>query len=110
MSGRTQPVNITIFDKDYTVGCAEDERESLRRSVEFLNRKMSELRDGCKVIGSEQIAVMAALNIAHEYLAYRQSHERNAVEIDNGLRRIHDKIATAMQRGRQWAIADLNPV
>ncbi|MCC6202064.1 MAG: cell division protein ZapA [Gammaproteobacteria bacterium] len=110
MNGRAQPVNITIFDKDYTVGCAEDERESLRRAVEFLNRKMVELRDGGKVIGSEQIAVMAALNIAHEYLDYRQRHERDAVEMDNGLRRIQDKIANALQRGRQWTIADLNPV
>lgn len=110
MNGRNQPVNITIFDKDYTVGCTEDELESLRRAVDYLNRKMHDLRDGGKVIGSEQIAVMSALNIAHEYLDYRQRHEHDAVEIDNGLRRIHDKIATALQRGRQWAIGDLKPV
>ena len=29
---------------------------------------MKELRDGGKVVGNERIAIMAALNIAHDYL------------------------------------------
>jgi len=36
--------------------------------VDYLNRKMTEIRDHGKIIGIERIAIMAALNIAHELL------------------------------------------
>ena len=61
MSGDSEvrPITVTIFDKDYVVGCKENEREALFASVQFLNKKMIEQRDNGKVIGSERIAVMA---------------------------------------------------
>jgi cell division protein ZapA len=110
MNTRTQPVTVSIFDKEYTVGCAEDERESLRRAVEYLNRKMHELREGGKVIGSEQIAVIAALNIAYEYLDYKRNNESAAADIGNRIRRIQDKISTALTRGKHFDLSDLNTV
>ena len=36
--------------------------------MDYLNQKMDEIRDNGKVIGLERIAIMAALNIAHELL------------------------------------------
>ena len=74
MSDDVKPITVTILDKEYVVGCSEDEREALFSTVEFLNRKMDEQRESGKVIGSERIAVMAALNVAHEYLEYRREH------------------------------------
>ena len=41
----------------------------LLEAVAYLNKKMGEIRDNGKVIGLERIAIMAALNIAHELLA-----------------------------------------
>jgi len=70
-----KPITVTIFDKDYVVGCKENEREAMFASVQFLNKKMVEQRDNGKVIGAERIAVMSALNIAHEYLEYRRNNE-----------------------------------
>jgi cell division protein ZapA len=43
----------------------------LLQAVSYLDRKMREIRDGGKVIGLERIAIMAALNITHDYLAAR---------------------------------------
>ena len=99
MSDEVKPITVTIFDKDYVVGCKEDEREALFASVQFLNRKMIEQRDNGKVIGSERIAVMAALNIAHEYLEFRRNNESLASDIGAGIARMQSKIADALQRG-----------
>jgi cell division protein ZapA len=41
------------------------------QAVDYLNKKMLEIRDSGKVIGLERIAIMAALNIAHEYLSLK---------------------------------------
>ncbi|MFT4561754.1 MAG: cell division protein ZapA (FtsZ GTPase activity inhibitor), partial [Gammaproteobacteria bacterium] len=40
MSSDVKPITVTILDKEYIVGCVEDEREALFASVEFLNNKM----------------------------------------------------------------------
>jgi cell division protein ZapA len=40
----------------------------LLTAAAFLDRRMREIRDNAKIVGNEKIAVMAALNIAHEFL------------------------------------------
>lgn len=103
-----QPVTVNIFDKEYTVGCAEHEREQLLKAVDYLNRKMHELRDSGKVIGSERIAVIAALNIAHEFLEYRRSNEEFASTVGTGIERIQAKILRALTRDKPAQFTDLN--
>ena len=62
-------LNITILGREFRVGCPEGEEKPLLASVDFLNRKMKEVRDTGKVVGNERIAIMAALNIAHELMS-----------------------------------------
>ena len=65
------PANTTkvqILDKDYLVTGPEEERDALYQSASYLNEKMRKIRASGKIHGLERIAVMAALNIAHEFL------------------------------------------
>ena len=94
-----RPITVTIFDKDYVVGCKENEREALFASVQFLNKKMVEQRDNGKVIGAERIAVMSALNIAHEYLEYRRSNESIVSDVGASVTRMQGKISQVLSRG-----------
>ncbi|RME35147.1 MAG: cell division protein ZapA [Gammaproteobacteria bacterium] len=84
------------MDKEYVVACPEEEQDSLFASVDLLNRRMRELREGGKVIGSERIAVMAALNIAHEFLEYKREKEDYTSAVDAGLDRIRRKLESAL--------------
>jgi cell division protein ZapA len=106
MTGNVKPITVTILDKEYIVGCAENEREALFASVEFLNGKMQEQRDSGKVIGSERIAVMAALNVTHEYLEYRRRNESMSSDIGEGIDRIRSKINSALSRGQTLELSD----
>jgi cell division protein ZapA len=96
MNESSKPITISIMDKEYVVACNDQERESLYASVDLLNAKMQELRDSGKVIGSERVAVMAALNIAHEFLSYKQRKDDYTVDVDAGIRRMQNKIANAL--------------
>lgn len=82
-----ETVTVTILDRPFQVSCLKDERAALEQSARFLDSRMREIRGGGKVIGVDRIAVMAALNIAHEMLAARS-------ERDSGDKRI----ATLRQR------------
>jgi cell division protein ZapA len=64
-------VEVTLLGRTYRVACEEGERESLMQAVAYLDGKMNEIRKAGKVAGSERIAVMAALNVAHELLSVR---------------------------------------
>jgi len=63
---KTQAVSIKILGKDYRIACSIDEHETLKLSAKELDEQMREIRDTGTVIGSDKIAVMAALNLTHE--------------------------------------------
>jgi cell division protein ZapA len=62
-------VTISLMGREFRVGCPEGEEKQLQASVDYLNRKLKEVRDTGKVVGNERIAIMAALNIAHEFVS-----------------------------------------
>ena len=62
-------VTINLLGREFRVGCPEGEERQLLASVDYLNKKLKEVRDTGKVVGNERIALMAALNIAHESLS-----------------------------------------
>ena len=73
MSTKQKTLDVSIMGRTYKVACADDERDALLAAVEYLDRKMSEIKSTGKVASAERIAVMAALNITHELLSCRES-------------------------------------
>ncbi|HSI37815.1 MAG TPA: cell division protein ZapA [Methylotenera sp.] len=61
-------VDVNIMGRDFTVSCTDEERPGLINAVNFLDKKMRDIRDSGKVVGVERIAIMAALNLSHELL------------------------------------------
>lgn len=64
-------MDVSILGRQFRVACTEDEKQELQKAVSYLDAKMREIRDSGKVIGVERIAIMAALNMAHELLSVR---------------------------------------
>ena len=69
MSKEPPGLDVTILGRQFRVACTEDEKPDLLKAVDYLDRNMREIRDSGKVIGVERIAIMAALNLAHELLS-----------------------------------------
>src|SRR5438045_3462106 len=67
-------LDVSILGREYRVACRESEREELMQAVQFVDRRMREIRDSGKISGTERIAVMAGLNIAHELLRARSGN------------------------------------
>lgn len=96
MSKESGSLNIKILDKDYRVSCPNEEQESLRASAEFLNRRLNEIRSRGVIIGAERIAIMAALNLAHELL-HCQKNQQGYTDIDSRLGNLQKKIDIALR-------------
>jgi cell division protein ZapA len=69
---RAITLDVSVLGRQYKVACGEHERTDLLEAVSLLDRRMREIRDAGKVVGVERIAVMAALNIAHDLLRARR--------------------------------------
>ncbi len=104
MTDKAEGVTIHILDKEYMIACAEDERHDLLRSADYLDKKMREIRDSGKIIGSDRIAIMAALNIAHELLSQNEPQGESSQDFNSRLRNIQDKIDRALFESRQMEI------
>ncbi|HEY0721314.1 MAG TPA: cell division protein ZapA [Gammaproteobacteria bacterium] len=103
MSAATQE-KVRLLDKDYAVTCPPEEREALLDSARLLDGKMREIRDHGKIIGTERIAVMAALNLAHELLMQRNAQEGKAGISDDiryRLRMLQERIEAVLEEDRQ---------
>ena len=101
MNDSGKPVTVKILDKEYLISCSEEEREPLHTAVTYLNAKMLDMKNSGRVIGSERIAVMTALNLAHELLAYKQENDDYTSSVDTMVQRLQSKIDEALVKGRQ---------
>jgi cell division protein ZapA len=68
-----QPVSIGILDREYLVACTPEERPGLVAAAAFLDGRMRDVRSAARNATVDRIAVLAALNLAHELLQQRQS-------------------------------------
>ena len=102
MSSDATRVSIRILEKEYHVACPPDQRHALLDSAELLNRRMREIRDSGKVVGLDRIAVMAALNLAHDVINARTS---GGGELDSSfgkrLKDMRERVESALEHGQQ---------
>ena len=87
-----QAVKVHILDREYAVACSEEDRPGLIEAAAYLDGKMREIRAGAKLVGLERIAVMAALNIAHESLQARTELKKVGVDVGEELRQLNAKL------------------
>lgn len=101
MDDRSTMLDVSILGREYRVSCRESERTELMQAVHFLDRRMREIREAGKIAGTERIAVMAALNIAHELLGSKSAPGDVSFDTVNIKRRI-----SAMQSAIDRAMAE----
>lgn len=98
MSTSNQAVTIRVLDREYTVGVAPEEQDSLREAARLLDGKMREVRGANRMAAVDRVAVLAALNLAHELQQLRDSHaqrERDIARAIDEMQRKFDSVDDA---------------
>lgn len=101
MSQQRKTVSVKILDKDYQVACSEEEEAQLEVSARHLDNTMRSIRSTGKVVGSDRIAVMAALNVTNDLLHGPESPLEPDPELEERIRKMGQKIDEALNRFRQ---------
>lgn len=100
-SNPIEMLNVKILDRDYGVSCPLSEVEELKTSARLLDERMREIRRSGKIVGVERIAVMAALNIAHDLIKARAELNHYDKVTEKQLSKLNDKIELALASARQ---------
>ncbi|MRD72160.1 cell division protein ZapA [Rhodocyclus tenuis] len=82
MSDESRFLDISLLGKEYRVACSPSERAALQAAVALVDAKMHEIAEKTKSNIAERIAVMAALNIAHEFLSFRDEQANSATSAE----------------------------
>lgn len=86
MSADPVSVTIQVLDKEYVLLCPPEEREGLLASARELNERMQEMRGSARILGTERMALMTALNLIHER---EQFKTRQLGAIDSARETVH---------------------
>lgn len=85
MANSPKTLELTILDREYRVNCPDGAEEKLRDAARYLNEKMSEIKHAGaasgKVLGTDRIAVIAALNIAHQLRELEGQQQQQQLEL-----------------------------
>lgn len=87
-----EPVSIRLLDREYTVGCEPGERDSLLVAAKLLDNKMREIRGNNRMAALDRVAVLAALNLAHDLQQMRSDNQDRDREIERTLGDLHRKL------------------
>jgi len=91
-------IEVSILGRNYKVACEDGERDALLQAVDYLDAKMGEIKKTGKVNGTDRIAVMAALNIAHELLSTRLGGSFDIGQAKRRIESIEAKLDEAIAR------------
>ncbi|HVR82146.1 MAG TPA: cell division protein ZapA [Luteimonas sp.] len=92
MSASSEPVSIRVLDREYTVGVDVDGRDSLMAAAKLLDGKMREVRGANRMAAIDRIAVLAALNLAHELQQLRDDSGKRDRELARTLDDLQRKL------------------
>lgn len=88
--------SIRIMDRDYTVGVAPGEHDDLVRAAELVDKQMREIRGVNRSASVDRIAVLAALNIAHELRVLERDLKLQEAELQQGIIDLNRKLDRAL--------------
>ncbi|MFC4821028.1 cell division protein ZapA [Dokdonella ginsengisoli] len=92
----SQPVSVSILDREFLIACTPEEREGLLAAARYLDGKMREMRNNARTATLDRIAILAALNISHELLGARQRESSESAQLAEKLQALHAKLERAL--------------
>lgn len=91
-----EAVAVHLLDKEYLVACPPDERPALQAAARLLDGKMREVRNAARGATLDRVAVLAALNLAHDMLQQKTQTQSSDGAIHHEVGLLRAKLDAAM--------------
>lgn len=87
-----EAVSVRVLDREYTVGVGSGEVDGLMAAARVLDTRMREVRGANRMAAIDRVAVLAALNLAHELEQLKREGTRRDRELAGTLAALQAKL------------------
>ena len=93
----SEPISVSILDREYQFACQPDERKALKEAAIFLDERMRAIRGAGRLMALERIAVMTALNLSDELLKLQKNERYRQDNVDSRIRLLANELEDALE-------------
>jgi cell division protein ZapA len=84
-------VTVKVLDRDYIIR-SEDNEDQVRKVADLVNKKFQRIKEHADGMTEKKIAILAAFDIAGEYLHLVKEHDALRSELQARLKALNDQI------------------
>jgi cell division protein ZapA len=96
MELESEPISVTILDREYQFACQPEERKVLMEAAAHLDERMRSIKGEGRLMALERIAVMTALNLSDEILKLQKNEAHRQQNVDKRIRKLADELEDAL--------------
>jgi cell division protein ZapA len=96
----TKTTEVEIFGQRYTIKGDSDE-EYIKRVAAYVDEQMQSLAQGMKTATPTKVAVLAAINIAHQLLQTEQRRQQGEEDLERRALSLMESIEEQLQPARK---------
>lgn len=89
---KDQTIAVKILDRTYHIKCQSDAARELQLAASHVNVEMEKIRRAGKTNSTERVAVVAALNIAHELMQVKKQQNGSIDQIGDDIQALQQRI------------------
>lgn len=94
-----EQIDVRILDREYRLSVTPEDKDRLIRAAQMVDSKMRAIRDSGRVTSTDRIAVLAALQFAHQILGNgNDTQAQQTAEVSRRLRKINDTLETELRQ------------
>ncbi len=91
MKPSKEGIRVQIMGKEIAVACPPEEKQNLLEAARYLDENLQEVQKVGKIISTERLTMMVALNMASELLELKKNQVTES-NVNDKLNELQDKI------------------
>lgn len=92
-----EQIDVRILEREYRLAVAPEDKPRLLEAVQLVDERMRAIRDAGRVAGIDRVAVLAALQLAHQLLGAGASDPR-AIQAAQRVRQMTEGLDLTLER------------
>ncbi|AAV82932.1 cell division protein ZapA [Idiomarina loihiensis] len=93
-------MDIKLLERNYKVACPIGQESALQQAADALNERLEETKERTQLTNVEQIAVMTALNLCHEWIQDQNEQSAKTAKLEEKIQLLQATIEQAMSEQR----------
>ncbi|MCA1767274.1 MAG: cell division protein ZapA [Idiomarina sp.] len=93
-------MDIKLLERNYKVACPVGQESALQQAADALNERLEETKERTQLTNVEQIAVMTALNLCHEWIRDQNEQSAKTAKLEEKIQLLQATIEQAMSEQR----------